>query len=46
MVGVPAKQIGWVSRAGNTLKFDKNNKAIDKFDNSRYVIIDGELKEM
>ncbi|MFZ5374388.1 MAG: acyltransferase, partial [Campylobacterota bacterium] len=25
MVGVPAKQIGWVSRAGNTLAFDENN---------------------
>ncbi|MDL0088305.1 acyltransferase [Campylobacter gastrosuis] len=38
MVGVPAKQIGWVSRAGNTLKFDKKGVAIDKFDNSKYMI--------
>ena len=38
MVGVPAKQIGWVSKAGNTLKFDENNIAIDSFDNSRYRI--------
>lgn len=38
MVGVPAKQIGWVSKAGNTLKFDKNNTAIDSFDNSQYKI--------
>lgn len=38
MVGVPAKQIGWVSIAGNTLKFDENNIAIDSFDNSRYKI--------
>ena len=38
MVGVPARQIGWVSRAGNTLKFDENNIAIDSFDNSRYKI--------
>ncbi len=38
MVGVPAKQIGWVSRAGNTLKFDENNIAIDIFDNSKYKI--------
>lgn len=36
MVGVPAKQIGWVSKAGNTLKFNENNVAIDSFDNSRY----------
>ena len=46
MVGVPAKQIGWVSKAGNTLVFDKNNKAIDSFDNSQCVIIDDELKEI
>ena len=38
MVGVPAKQIGWVSKAGNTLKFDSNNIAIDSFDNSKYKI--------
>ncbi len=38
MVGVPARQIGWVSKAGNTLKFDENNIAIDNFDNSRYKI--------
>jgi UDP-2-acetamido-3-amino-2,3-dideoxy-glucuronate N-acetyltransferase len=38
MVGVPARQIGWVSKAGNTLKFDSNNIAIDSFDNSKYKI--------
>ena len=38
MVGVPARQIGWVSKAGNTLKFDENNIAIDSFDNSKYKI--------
>lgn len=38
MVGVPARQIGWVSKAGNTLKFDENNTAIDSFDNSKYKI--------
>lgn len=38
MVGVPARQIGWVSKAGNTLKFDENNEAIDSFDNSKYKI--------
>jgi len=46
MVGVPAKQIGWVSKAGNTLVFDENNEALDEFDDSRYVIIDEELKEI
>lgn len=44
MVGVPAKQIGWVSRAGNTLKFDENSEAIDSFDNSKYKIIDNKLE--
>ena len=46
MVGVPAKQIGWVSKAGNTLIFDKNNKAVDSFDNSQYAILDDNLKEI
>ncbi len=46
MVGVPAKQIGWVSRAGNTLKFDENNEAIDSFDNSKYILINETLKEL
>ena len=35
MVGVPAKRIGWVSKAGNTLNFN-NDIAIDEFDNSTY----------
>ncbi len=35
MVGVPAKRIGWVSKAGNTLNFN-NDIAIDKYDNSTY----------
>ena len=30
MVGVPAKQIGWVGISGNTLEF-RNNKAEDEF---------------
>ena len=38
MVGVPARQIGWVSIAGNTLQFDENGIAIDSFDNSKYKI--------
>lgn len=43
MVGVPAKQIGWVSKAGNTLKFNSDNIAIDNFDNSTYKIMDEQL---
>lgn len=46
MVGVPAKQIGWVSRAGNTLTFDENNIAIDLYDNSHYKLDKDTLKEI
>ena len=46
MVGVPAKQIGWVSKAGNTLEFDSNDMAIDTFDNTHYIIENEELKEI
>lgn len=46
IVGVPAKQIGWVSRAGNTLSFDQNNEAIDNFDQSRYKIENEQLIQM
>ena len=38
MVGVPARQIGWVSKAGNRLIFDENNIAIDSFDGSKYKL--------
>jgi len=38
MVGVPAKQIGWVSKAGNTLHFDEYGIAVDSFDNSKYKL--------
>lgn len=41
MVGVPAKQIGWVGISGNTLKF-QNDKAEDAF--ATYELIDNELK--
>ncbi len=43
MVGVPARQIGWVSRAGNTLVFDENNEAVDTADNSHYALINYEV---
>lgn len=44
MVGVPAKQIGWVGISGNTLVFDENNEATDTCDNSKYKIIDDRCK--
>lgn len=43
VVGVPARQIGWVSKAGNTLKFNENNTAVDSFDGSKYKIENGSL---
>lgn len=46
MVGVPACQIGWVSKAGNRLKFDEKNEAIDEFDGSKYKLLDDEVKEI
>lgn len=39
MVGVPARQIGWVSRAGNKLHFDDSTEATDITDGSRYKLI-------
>jgi len=44
MVGVPAKQIGWVSRAGNTLEFDAEGVATCSYDGSKYRVEDDELK--
>lgn len=42
--GVPARQHGWVSKAGNKLIFDKNNLAIDPYDDSKYQLHDGDVK--
>lgn len=41
MVGVPARQIGWVGISGNTLVF-KDNKSADEF--ASYSVEDGCLK--
>ena len=46
MVGVPARQIGWVSKAGNRLEFDENKIAVDSFDKSRYKLENGVVKEI
>ncbi|WP_417326781.1 acyltransferase [Halarcobacter sp.] len=43
MVGVPARQIGWVSVAGNRLNFDENNIAVDTFDNTKYKLENNEV---
>ena len=44
MVGVPARQIGWVGVSGNTLEF-VDNIAIDS-DGRRYSIVNDNLKEV
>ena len=43
MVGVPARQIGWVGKSGNTLELI-DGVASDEF--GKYVIIDEQLKEL
>ena len=45
MVGVPARQIGWVGISGNTLEFNEDGIAIDS-DGKKYAIIDQNLKEL
>ena len=45
MVGVPARQIGWVGISGNTLKFNKDGIAVDT-DGRKYAIINEKLKEL
>ena len=44
IVGVPAKQIGWVSRAGNTLQFSEDGIATDENDSSQYRVVDNEIE--
>jgi UDP-2-acetamido-3-amino-2,3-dideoxy-glucuronate N-acetyltransferase len=44
VVGVPAKQIGWVSVAGNTLTFDENGNAADSYDDSLYVLENNKVR--
>ncbi|MCG8883427.1 N-acetyltransferase [Tenacibaculum finnmarkense] len=43
IVGVPGKQIGWVSKAGNTLKFNERGIAVDLYDNSVYHIMNNQV---
>jgi len=42
MVGVPARQIGWVGISGETLEFDKNARTEDTF--AKYMIIEDSLE--
>ena len=44
MVGVPARQIGWVDKAGNRMNFDENGIAVDSFDGTKYKLEDDEIR--
>ncbi len=46
MVGVSAKQIGWVGKSGNTLIFDENDIATDDFDKNQYRLEKDVLVEL
>jgi len=46
VVGVPGKQIGWVSYSGNRLVFNEYDEAKDIYDNSYYKLVNNELKRL
>jgi UDP-2-acetamido-3-amino-2,3-dideoxy-glucuronate N-acetyltransferase len=46
MVGVPARQIGWVDKAGNRMEFNKEGIAVDSYDGSKYKLINDEVVEI
>lgn len=41
VMGVPARRVGWMSRAGHRLQFDAAGVAVCPEDRSRYVLHDG-----
>jgi UDP-2-acetamido-3-amino-2,3-dideoxy-glucuronate N-acetyltransferase len=43
MVGNPARQIGWVSRAGHTLEFDESGLAICPETSEQYMLKEDHL---
>ena len=46
VVGNPARQIGWVSRAGHRLTFDKTNQAVCPETEERYIIEQDQVREL
>lgn len=44
VVGVPGRQIGWVSKAGIQLKFDENNLAVCPETKEHYKLLNNKLK--
>jgi len=45
IVGIPAKQIGWVSEAGVRLKFDENNEAFCEKSKKKYRVENDKVLE-
>ena len=46
MVGVPAKQIGWMSEFGQRLNFNKDGYAICSESNEQYVLEKDRVKKV
>ena len=44
MVGVPARHIGWVDKAGNRMNFDEKGIAVDSFDGTKYKLENDEIR--
>jgi len=44
LTGNPAKQIGWVSKAGHRLQFDETNQAACKETGERYKLLNGRVE--
>jgi UDP-2-acetamido-3-amino-2,3-dideoxy-glucuronate N-acetyltransferase len=45
VVGVPARQIGWVSRGGNRLQVQGDGTWVDPATGTLHDVVDGQLKE-
>jgi acetyltransferase-like isoleucine patch superfamily enzyme len=45
VVGVPARQVGWVSRAGNRLQDRGDGTWVDPVTGTLHDVVDGQLKE-
>jgi UDP-2-acetamido-3-amino-2,3-dideoxy-glucuronate N-acetyltransferase len=43
VVGVPARQIGWVSKSGHRLTFDEHGTALCPETGEQYVMLDGQV---
>jgi UDP-2-acetamido-3-amino-2,3-dideoxy-glucuronate N-acetyltransferase len=43
VVGVPARQIGWVSKSGHRLTFDENGMALCPETGEQYMMLDGQV---